>query len=157
MVKSVRNGRRQYGVIPVRLAPGEAVEVLLITSRGTGRWVIPKGWPMKHRTPAEAAAIEAYEEAGLRGRVAGRVGAYSYRKPELAGDRVLEVVAFLMVVEQELPEWPERGERERVWFSAGEAAALVAEHGLARMLKRLPRLLGPAREFLAVAPRQVAG
>ncbi len=140
-MKSLRRGKRQCGVIPVRFSPSGVLEVLLITSRGTGRWVIPKGWPMKGRTAAEAAVIEAFEEAGLQGHAGERLGAYRYLKVGTARgkDRSLTVDVFLMWVDQLLDEWPEQGERERAWFTPGEAAARVSEHGLARMLKRLHR------------------
>ena len=142
-MKSIRTGKRQCGVLPVRFSPAGEVEVLLITSRETRRWVMPKGWPMKGRTAAEAAEIEAYEEAGVRGRTAKkRIGAYHYRKTELSGGaRDLKVDVFLMHVQQELLDWPERRERERTWFSAEVAANLVAEDGLARLIRRLPRLI----------------
>src|SRR6476661_3610138 len=72
--------RVQYGALPYRLGSA-SVEVLLVTSRATKRWIIPKGWPIKGLTPAKAAAREAYEEAGVRGRVAGRaVGQFRYQK-----------------------------------------------------------------------------
>jgi 8-oxo-dGTP pyrophosphatase MutT (NUDIX family) len=63
---------RQYAAIPIRLVARGQVEVMLMTSRGTGRWVIPKGWPMRHRTPAGTACREAYEEAGITGHLWSR-------------------------------------------------------------------------------------
>ncbi len=85
--------------------------------------------------------IEAFEEAGLQGRAGAKLGAYRYVEVGAAGkaDRSLTVDVFLMQVDELLDEWPEQGERERAWFAPGEAAARVAEHGLARMLKRLHR------------------
>src|SRR5688500_3546461 len=73
---------RQYGVIPVRFGRGGQLQVLLLTSRGTGRWVIPKGWPMRKRTPAGTAEREAFEEAGVKGYLLSRrpIGSYRYIK-----------------------------------------------------------------------------
>ena len=73
--------RVQYGALPYRLDDDGSVEVLLVTSRETKRWIIPKGWPIKGLKPSKAAAREAYEEAGVRGRIAGRAfGHYVYEK-----------------------------------------------------------------------------
>ena len=70
---------QQYAALPWRNAQG--FEILLITSRETRRWVIPKGWPMPGNSPAESAAQEAYEEAGIRGKIAVQaIGHYGYRK-----------------------------------------------------------------------------
>ncbi|MEJ2016863.1 MAG: NUDIX domain-containing protein, partial [Maritimibacter sp.] len=72
--------RTQFGALPWRLKAGK-VQILLITSRGSGRWIIPKGWPMHGQTPSEAAATEAYEEAGIEGKLSPMVlGFYGYRK-----------------------------------------------------------------------------
>jgi 8-oxo-dGTP pyrophosphatase MutT (NUDIX family) len=146
-MKSIRTGRRQYGVIPFRRTPSGRLEVLLITSRGTGRWVIPKGWPMMAKTPQEAAAIEAFEEAGVRGQIVGKVrlGSYRYQKLNpsgLVGE--LTVGVFLMHVNEQLDEWPEQAERTAQWFNPRDAAAHVAELALGKMLRRLPRLVGAA-------------
>lgn len=74
--------RTQYGALCYRVGTENGkVEVLLITSRGTGRWIIPRGWPMRKKKPHEAAEIEAWEEAGVRGRVRKTpVGRYTYLK-----------------------------------------------------------------------------
>jgi 8-oxo-dGTP pyrophosphatase MutT (NUDIX family) len=144
---SIRTGRRQYGVIPFRRTPSGRLEVLLITSRGTGRWVIPKGWPMMAKTPQEAAAIEAFEEAGVRGQIVDqvRLGSYRYQKLNLSGlPGELTVGVFLMQVYEQLAEWPEQAERTTAWFSPQEAAANVAEPALGKMLRRLPRLIEAA-------------
>ncbi|MEN9850080.1 MAG: hypothetical protein RL128_243, partial [Pseudomonadota bacterium] len=61
--------RTQYGALCWRMHRGK-VEVLLITSRDTGRWVIPKGWPIDGLAPAQTAAREAWEEAGVEGDIA---------------------------------------------------------------------------------------
>src|SRR5437868_8722745 len=81
--------RIQYGALPYRLRGISRPQVMLITSRETGRWVIPKGWPQKRRKPYRAAAREAREEAGIVGTV-GRepIGSYSYRKRLKSGNVV---------------------------------------------------------------------
>ena len=81
----------QYGCLPWRRV-GDAVEVMLITSRGTGRWVIPKGWPMVGVSGAESAAQEALEEAGVVGSTANAIGSYPYNKLLKTGEfRAVEV------------------------------------------------------------------
>ncbi|HEY8579134.1 MAG TPA: NUDIX hydrolase, partial [Beijerinckiaceae bacterium] len=81
--------RQQVAALPWRLAP-TGVEILLITSRGTKRWVIPKGWPMPGRRPHEAAQREAYEEAGVKGAIEpAPLGCYEYRKAAKNGALIL--------------------------------------------------------------------
>ena len=77
-MKTPKSGRRQFAALPIRLDDSGGTEVMLITSRETRRWVIPKGWPMKGRTPGQAAMVEAFEEAGLEGDIAGKAKLGSY-------------------------------------------------------------------------------
>ncbi len=145
-MKSRRGGKRQFGTVGIRLDADLGMQVLLITSRGTGRWVIPKGWPMRGRTALEAAMTEAYEEAGVVGTplVSEPVGSYRYRKVLRSGlEAELRVSVFAVLVTGLLDDWPERAERSVQWFSPVEAAASVAEPALAKLLRRLPRTLGP--------------
>ena len=125
----------QVGALAYRIADG-AVEVLLITSRDTGRWVIPKGWGMKNKTDAQAAAIEAEEEAGMRGAVGKRpLGAYHYAKTLKSGQpAVCQVTVYPLAVDRQLKKWKERGQRTLRWFAPAEAAALVAEPELAELI-----------------------
>jgi 8-oxo-dGTP pyrophosphatase MutT (NUDIX family) len=111
--------------------------VLLVTTRGTGQWMIPKGWPMPGRSHAEAAAQEAYEEAGLRGRIrAAEAGRFRHLKTRPGRPPLRCTVAVhLLEVEEELGEWPEQGQRERRWFPAGQAAAVVRSPDLAAMIR----------------------
>lgn len=131
----------QYGVVPVRRAADGAVEVLLITSRDTGRWVVPRGNPIVGKSPAESAAQEALEEAGIVGEVGSEpVGRYSYEKRRRLGMAVPAVVhLFLMRVAEEQDDWPEKNQRERRWFAAEEAAAAVHEADLARLIRQTSR------------------
>jgi 8-oxo-dGTP pyrophosphatase MutT (NUDIX family) len=127
----------QYGVIPVRPSAEGGVEVLLITSRETRRWVVPRGNPIPGKDPAASAAQEAYEEAGIAGEVDPRpVGRYFYEKRRRNGDLLpAEVRLFRMRVAEEHDEWPEKGQRERRWFSVQDAAAAVAEAELADLIR----------------------
>jgi 8-oxo-dGTP pyrophosphatase MutT (NUDIX family) len=126
----------QYAALPWRERP-DGRQVLLVTSRETGRWVLPKGWPMKRLPPPEAAAREAFEEAGVRGEIGSQpAGAYTYLK---AFNEVLafrcQVQVFPLRVDEELADWPERGERTRRWFEAEAAAAAVHEPELRALIR----------------------
>jgi 8-oxo-dGTP pyrophosphatase MutT (NUDIX family) len=126
----------QFAALPWRIGEGGLREVMLLTTRETRRWVVPKGWPMKGRKPAEVARQEAYEEAGLIGQIVGKrpLGNYHYEKRLAKKAIICEVRVFLFRVERQIDEWPEKGSRECKWFDAKEAAALVEEGGLAEIL-----------------------
>jgi 8-oxo-dGTP pyrophosphatase MutT (NUDIX family) len=129
--------RTQFAALPCRIGAHGQPEVLLLTSRETRRWVIPKGWPIKGLKPREVAVREAYEEAGLQGTISGKhpLGVYHYEK-QLPGEQLLcEVQVFLFWVTGQHEEWPEKGQREALWLSAAEAAALVDEGSLAELLR----------------------
>jgi 8-oxo-dGTP pyrophosphatase MutT (NUDIX family) len=126
----------QYAALPWRQA-GRRIEILLVTSRETRRWVIPKGWPMKGRAPHEAAAIEALEEAGICGEIhPTAIGSYRYLK-RLKGDDAIpsQVIVFPLEVVSHLEHWKEKGQRESRWFPYPKAAALVAEPALKRLIR----------------------
>jgi 8-oxo-dGTP pyrophosphatase MutT (NUDIX family) len=127
--------RKQFAALPYRVQDGEP-EVMLITSRETGRWIIPKGWPLKRLAPRAVAAREAYEEAGLVGSIGKRsIGMYHYEKrlsPDLSID--CEVRVFLLEVEEEFANWPEQADRGRCWLSPAQAALRVAEPELRHLL-----------------------
>ena len=129
--------RQQYAALPIRFDARGEMEVLLLTSRGTRRWVIPKGWPMSKRTPGEAAAREAYEEAGLEGviRPETPIGQYHYAKALAHRELTIEVSVFVLRVDRQLESWPEQAERETGWFTPEQAAELVAEPELAAILR----------------------
>jgi two-component system, OmpR family, phosphate regulon sensor histidine kinase PhoR len=149
----------QYGVIPVRPVAGGGVEVLLITSRETRRWVVPRGNAMPGKSPVESAAQEAFEEAGISGEIDPEpIGRYFYRKRRRNGALLpAEVQLFRMQVGEERDDWPEKDQRERRWFAPQEAAAAVAEAELAEMLRSLaagpaPGVRAIARNFLEALP-----
>jgi 8-oxo-dGTP pyrophosphatase MutT (NUDIX family) len=137
--------RHQAGVIAYRVLDDE-IRVLLITSRDTGRWIIPKGNIGVHATPAETAEKEAYEEAGIRGTVAGSVplGFYTYFKRLDFGETLPATVAvYPLQVTKQCKKWPEKGERRLAWVSLEEAIALIDEPGLIPLLRRLTQLQNP--------------
>jgi len=110
--------------------------VLLITSRETRRWVIPKGWPIKGVKSAKCAAREAFEEAGVQGKVSKRpVGSYAYDK-RLKNSRQqhVRVAVFGLQVEGEADAYPELGQREKLWIPIADAARLVDEPELMVLL-----------------------
>ena len=111
-------------------------EVLLVTSRETGRRGLPKGWPMRGRTAAGSARREAWEEAGVRGKIGrGCLGFYSYIKVLDDAPGLPCVVAVCpLKVKVEARAWPEREERQRQWVSLAEAAGRVQEPELQRIL-----------------------
>jgi 8-oxo-dGTP pyrophosphatase MutT (NUDIX family) len=125
----------QYGALCWR-SGRDGIEVLLITSRDTGRWVIPKGWPMPGLAPEAAAAQEAWEEAGVDGRVHPCcIGRFGYQKSLSARATVPCAVAVYGLKVVDLAEtYPEARERQRKWFRQEDAARLVAEPDLARII-----------------------
>ena len=131
--------RRQYGAVPYRIGEGGHLEVMLVTSRETRRWVVPKGWPIKDLKPHSSAEREAYEEAGIIGRIAKRpCGAFRYVKRLNSGEMVsCEVQVYPFEVRRELSEWPEKGQRQRMWTAPASAAELVQEPDLAELLRTI--------------------
>lgn len=130
-----RGVRTQFGALCWRNV-GDQVQVLLITSRRRGRWIVPKGWPVDGATPAEAAETEAFEEAGVKGKVTPAVlGIFSYTKDLEEGERLPCVVAlFPLKVKKMLNNWPEQSERRRKWMSLKKAAKKVDDPELASIL-----------------------
>jgi 8-oxo-dGTP pyrophosphatase MutT (NUDIX family) len=129
---------RQYAALPFAEREGQTM-VLLVTSRETRRWVLPKGWAEKRLAPHELAAKEAFEEAGILGQVMPEaIGSYAYLKRVEHGRTVTcKVEVFPLKVERLLEDWPEKSERERRWFAMAEAAMAVEEGDLVTLLLRL--------------------
>ena len=119
--------RLQFAVLPWRRA--ERLEIMLVSSRETGRWVLPKGWPIKGIKPHKTAAREALEEAGILGKVAkSPLGGYSYAKRlENGSVQICQVRVFAFEVERERNSWLEKHERTRKWFAVADAAEAVDE------------------------------
>jgi len=128
--------RVQVAALPWRALDQGDSEVMLVTSRGTGRWVLPKGWPEKREFLYEAAAREAAEEAGVTGTIAPEaIGRFYYGKTLPSGlNWRCEVRVFPLHVEEIADKWPERKHRTRRWFSTQEAASLVDEADLAELI-----------------------
>ncbi len=132
----------RFGAIPYRHVDGEIV-FLLITARRTGKWIFPKGGPMAGLTPAESAAEEAYEEAGVRGWV-GAVPVGHYRtfkartdKTHPAGETPVLVEMYPLEVAEQFDDWPEKGERKRHWATLAEARRLLSDPGLVALAEKI--------------------
>jgi 8-oxo-dGTP pyrophosphatase MutT (NUDIX family) len=127
----------QYAVLPWRKA-GNAVEILLITTLNTHRWIVPKGWPLDGKTPSATAAQEAMEEAGISGEIATTpLGSFHYNKLRKNGDTVsCKVDVFPMKVSRQRRSWDDKKIREVRWYSVDEALARVSEPGLRRLISK---------------------
>ena len=133
--------RVQYGALPYRVRGRSRPEIMLVTSRETRRWIIPKGWPKKGKSARQSAAREAFEEAGVTGRMSRRsVGSFSYEKRLKNGGTVeCEVRVFPLHVKRQSREWPEKQERKIKWLSAEKAAKKVDEPTLGELIRQLAR------------------
>ncbi|NMG39922.1 NUDIX domain-containing protein [Chelativorans sp. ZYF759] len=128
--------RLQVAALPWRLGKKGAFEIMLVTSRETRRWVLPKGWPEGMESLSEAAAREAHEEAGISGRITTtELGSYYYGKRLTTGlERRCQVLVFPLEVKKTADKWPEKKRRTRQWFEPTEAANLVNEPDLAELI-----------------------
>lgn len=141
-----RETRAQFAALCYRIVK-DRPQVLLVTSRDTGRWVIPKGWPIDGMTPAETASIEAWEEAGAEGRAVDiALGIYSYDK--FLDDEGIVVPCMVTVfpfkVKHLANDFPEEDVRKRKWFTLKKAAQRVNEADLAQIILRFdPRRVRP--------------
>ncbi len=131
-----REPRAQFAALPWRESTAGGVEVLLITSRETHRWIIPKGWPIKGKSSCKSAAREAFEEAGVQGKITKKpLGGYAYDK-RLKNGRLqhVRVAVFALQVETEADAYLERGQRKKLWLNPTEAARKVDEPELMVLL-----------------------
>lgn len=137
-----KSPRQQIAALPFRRAGGG--EVMLVSSRETRRWVLPKGWPMKGLKPHAAAAREALEEAGLEGRIGkDEIGSYNYDKRLGNGLSIpCKVTVYPLEVSRQKAKWPEKDERQTRWFSFKEAAAAVDETDLGDLIRAFGEALG---------------
>lgn len=128
--------RKQAAALPFTFDDGR-IQVMLITSRDTGRWIIPKGWLKKGMSSWELAELEAYEEAGLKGLISKKpVGEYDYLKRMDDGSDVkCTVTVYPLLVEKQVKNWPEKSEREYRWLSSEKAAKLADDDGLTKLLR----------------------
>lgn len=139
----------QFGALPYKVIDGQLV-VLLITSRGRGKWIFPKGGQMTGKTPWDSAAHEAYEEAGVEGEIE-QTPIGSYMLPVTAERPApVEVKIFPMRVTNQRDDWKEQGQRYRHWAVLGEAKRLITHDGLADVAVSLAhRELGKSKSARA--------
>jgi 8-oxo-dGTP pyrophosphatase MutT (NUDIX family) len=129
----------QYAALPWRRVEGR-LEILLITTLTTKRWVVPKGWPLEGCSPSECAAQEAFEEAGVGTMASKPVGSFDYRKRRKAGDEIAcHVDVFDLEVERQRRAWPEKAMRETCWCTVDEALARVSDPGLKRLIAKFAK------------------
>lgn len=131
-----RPDRLQVAALCHRGSP-DNTEVLLITSRGTGRWVLPKGWPIKGLDASGSAMREAWEEAGVKSGDTSDIplGRYVYQKGLNGGWSVaVETLVFPVKVHEMADDFPEASERRRIWVRPDEAAEMVQEPELRAIL-----------------------
>lgn len=129
---------QQVAALVWRMHNGQ-LQIMLITSRGTGRWVMPKGWPQKGYTFAQTAGREAFEEAGVRGEIDPIVfGSYEYEKDDMEESEisVFTVYIYPLKFSHQSEDWPEKDQRDFAWFSPDEAASLVHEADLKALILR---------------------
>ncbi|MGD9783313.1 MAG: NUDIX hydrolase [Hyphomicrobiaceae bacterium] len=133
---------RQVAALPYVAGP-EGVWICLVTSRGSGRWILPKGWPKKKLPDPDLAAREAWEEAGLSGQIERvPIGHFVVRKRlhVFAAPRC-RVDVYPLAVETQALTWPEQAQRKLMWFPASEAAETVSDKGVVPLLAELDRYL----------------
>lgn len=135
---SIRRARLQYGAIPYRRAKN-GIEIMLITSRSTRRWIVPKGWPLARKPSRDVARLEALEEAGVEGTIGKRrFGSFHYHKRLKDGSIVLcRVDVFAFEVWRQHENWLERRARKRRWFDSKRAIKLVREQELKVLIAAL--------------------
>lgn len=133
----------QSAALPWRRLADGGIALLMVTSRRTRRWIIPKGHIERGMTAAASAAKEALEEAGVTGRIGGKMGTFEYDKLLATGAvRRLRVSVYALEVVEELVQWDEQALRERAWFAPGDAAAATAEPELQEIIRRFAARLG---------------
>jgi 8-oxo-dGTP pyrophosphatase MutT (NUDIX family) len=140
IIRRAKKGRpiRQVAAVPFRLTSNGEMQVMLITSRSTQRFIVPKGWTMKGKSRSEAASAEAFEEAGVSGRIIeDPVGRYRYWKRLSKRFVLVDVTVYLLSVEGEYANWDEADARQRRWLSPPAAATLIDEPELASLVEAL--------------------
>jgi 8-oxo-dGTP pyrophosphatase MutT (NUDIX family) len=148
-----REHGKQVAALCWRARP--VLEVLLITSLNSKRWILPKGWPEPDLTPAESAAHEAFEEAGVIGKLDPHpVGTYHYLKEKKDGSGLpCNVEVFALAVTKQLHEWPEKGARTLAWVPIDQAIKQVGELGLRPVLKEFRKAHAPQKRSAPVKQR----
>jgi 8-oxo-dGTP pyrophosphatase MutT (NUDIX family) len=145
LVRRARKNKpiRQVAAIPYRVLSDGRIEVMLVTSSATRRFIVPKGWPLKRKRGRDAAVQEAREEAGVLGTPSKKpFGAYSYWKRLSDGFVNVNVKVYLLAVEEAMSDWEESAKRKRAWLSPAEASALIDEPELAALVLTLSNRSG---------------
>lgn len=134
-LKAIRKAR-QVAALPWRLAADGGLEFLLVTSRTSKHWLLPKGWPIPGKSGLESALQEAFEEAGIQAAGPDRpIGRYAFIKVLHDETELPCTMAVYAVNEiEELDDWPEKAERERMWFSQAEAVSIAFDFNLSLFL-----------------------
>ena len=142
-----REHGRQVAALCWRVKADSILEVLLITSRSRKRWIMPKGWPEADMSAADNAAREAFEEAGVTGKINPEpVGSYHYLKEKKDGGGVpCQVDVYALAVTGQMEDWPEKAMRSYAWLPVDQAVTVVAEPGLRDVLKIFRKRHAPAR------------
>lgn len=126
--------RAQFAALCWRIK-NDKVQICVVTSRTRKRWIIPKGWPMHKQTPADAAATEAYEEAGVSGEALDIcIGVYTHQRPGKVGNAPIITMVYPLHVTHVHSKWPEKHERRRKWVSLEKAAKKLSEPELKRIV-----------------------
>jgi 8-oxo-dGTP pyrophosphatase MutT (NUDIX family) len=142
----------QYAALPYRFTPAAALEILLVTTRRSRRWIIPKGWPIKGLKPPKSAAREAFEEAGVRGKIGAKsVGVFTYDKmlDEHGIEVRCEVKVYPLLVKRQSEEWPEFEQRLIQWAEPAKAVALIKEPELKKLVAAFANRLDAAAKKAA--------
>ncbi len=126
---------RQIAALPMTVTAKGRDEIFLVTNRGSKRWIIPKGNPIRGLSPEEVAAQEAFEEAGLIGRVLpGCIGTFEFQRRN-AGEICL-VDVYMLLVEKHLRRWDEKRQRSVLRCDVATALSLVTSESLAALIRQ---------------------
>ena len=128
--------------MPYRFTSMAALEILIVTTRQSRRWIVPKGWPIKRLTPSKSAAREAFEEAGVRGKIGARaIGVFRYKKTagENGADPDYEVTIFPLLVRRQSATWPEYGQRVVQWVDPEKAMSLIRDPELRAIVEKFAK------------------
>jgi 8-oxo-dGTP pyrophosphatase MutT (NUDIX family) len=127
----------QIGALPILVNPDGGIDVCLITTRGGGRWIIPKGNPIRGLAPHEVAAQEALEEAGLVGSAEQHcIGTFTFDRHRGGREMNCSVDVYALKVEQQLATWDEMEHRSVLRCNLETALALVSVPDLAALINR---------------------
>jgi len=127
---------RQVAALPWRLASDGGLEILLVTSRTSRHWLLPKGWPIPGKSGLESALQEAFEEAGIQAKGPDTpIGHYAFIKVlHDATELPCTMAVYAVGGVEELAEWPEQGQRDRTWFTQAEAVSIAFDFNLSLFL-----------------------